>query len=174
MICFLDRVDISCQITEITLINALAQRDLYQCWISEENDGSLVKDRKLECSTNCLVQLVDFTNSGHSGHRESSESDICLGSLISGWATVLSVGNFLKCCPLLPLKEQVLTLPPSYQWYKTDRALAGFTLLELMPVCSRWLLSSRQQQHLDFAFSFLLPIKRSLPFSGRVSSNPTF
>lgn len=171
MICFADRVEISSWKTEITLINALAQRILYQCWISEENDGSLVKDRKLECSTNYLVQLEDFANSGH---RESSESDSCLGSLISGWATVLSVGNFLKCCPLLPLKEQILTLSPSYQWYRTDRVLAGFTLLELMPVCGRWLLSSRQQQHLNFAFSFLLPIKRPLPFSGRVSSNPTF
>lgn len=29
-----------------------------------------------------------------------------------------------------------------------------------MPVCGRWLLSSRQQQHLDFSFSFLLPKKK--------------
>jgi hypothetical protein len=46
-----------------------------------KNDCSLVRNRKLEFSTNYFVQLVDSVNCGHG---EVSEPDSWFSSLISG------------------------------------------------------------------------------------------
>ena len=67
---------------KIFLNNALAQKnDFTSAGYHRKNDRSLVRNRKLEFSTNYFVQLVDSVNCGHG---EVSEPDSWFSSLISG------------------------------------------------------------------------------------------
>lgn len=121
--------------------------------------------RNFGFSTNCLVKLVDFANSGH---REGSESENCLDYLISGWTTILSTGNFLKSCALLPtwgvshpqsssmismMQEQMEYWLASLSWSWCQVVADDFC----PPGSNTWT---------SLTFLFLLQIKRAGPSSG--------